>query len=218
MPLHIPSNGASALLWARQLVRLLLGHRVMTTRSGVAALALLLSLPTAALAAEPPPVQGVSVQLHGHRSTGWTLQEEDPGSSQPQQVNLSDGAGLGVRLGYGFHQYVGAFASGEFDVDEEGPYTGYGAGLVFHSPRLGPARLQARAGMRWLSPGSGLFYGTVGAGAEVFLFRPLSLGLEVDASLPLADGTRFTGESHVRVEATGGPIRGIAGLTWYFDS
>lgn len=219
-PLHNPASGVVlgwVGAWERGLVRSLLWRWPMMTHTRVVALALLLlSLPTVALAFEPPPERGFFVQLHGHHLSDWTLQ--DYTDNPPHQVNLHDGAGVGVRAGYDFFRYVGVFASAEFNVELEGPYTGYGAGLVAYSPMLGWARLQARVGLRRLSPGPGIFFGTVGAGAELFLFRHLSLGLEWDTAVPLTDGTRWNGSRNVKIEADNGPYRVLGGLTWYFGS
>jgi hypothetical protein len=183
-------------------------------RARTVPLLLVLSLSTVAAAAEAPP-SGPYLQPQVYRISGWTIMEEDPFEPEVRTIEFTDGAGVGLRLGYDFIPYAGLFLSAEFNVEQEGPYTGYGAGLALRSPMLGRVRLNGRLEVRLIDAVGTLPYGTLGVGAEVFLHRKVSLGLEFDASLPLADGTRFNGLQDVPISADGGPTRGIFTVTWY---
>ncbi|MDY7228400.1 hypothetical protein [Hyalangium rubrum] len=184
-------------------------------RGAVLSVFLSLSPAFAAEEEEAPPPSGLYLQPHVHMLSGWTLHVEDSFMQQDYQVELRKGGGVGLRLGYDFTPHVGLFASAELNAEREGPYSGYGAGLTLRTGMLGPVRLNARVGARLLDPVTTLVYGTAGAGLEVFLFRPVSLALEVDGAVPLAEGTRFNGTSQDNVSAEGGPVRGILGITWY---
>ena len=114
----------------------------------IASLALLMALSTTAAAEEPPssqglppldsapantsawmPPRGLYLQAHVHLLSGWSLEDRAEGTTT--LLELTPGAGIGLRLGYDFTQHVGAFASVEADVESEGPYAGYGAGATF---------------------------------------------------------------------------------------
>jgi hypothetical protein len=186
-----------------------------------AGLSVVLALSTAATAEEAPDTAtarraptGLYVQPHAQLITGWTVKLRT--ESEITTVETDSGAGLGLRLGYDFTPYVGLFASTELDVESEGPYFGYGGGVSLHTPLFGPARANARLGIRELPIGGDLFYGTAGAGAELFLLRQVSVWLEFDAAFPLWDSTRDAGTGiQVRASAQSGPLRGVFGLSWY---
>lgn len=187
----------------------------LLTRS--AALAVLLTVSTALAEEEtaPPPPSGLYVQAHAHMLTGWTIMVEEAGVAPETQVKLQNGGGLGLRLGYDFTPHVGLFASAELNAESEGPYMGYGAGVTLRVGMGRPLRLNARLGARVLDPVEEMIYGTAGLGAELFLFRPVSLGLEVDAAVPLTGASRLNGGAKQSISANGGPVRGIVALTWY---
>ncbi|MDY7228913.1 hypothetical protein [Hyalangium rubrum] len=190
-------------------------HRKLVARGAVLSVFLSLSPAFADEEEEKKPPTGLYLQPHIHALTGWKITVDDPAMQQDTQVELRNGGGVGLRLGYDFSRYVGLFASVEANAESEGPYFGYGAGLTLRTGKFGPLRLNARLGARVLEPVTPIVYGTAGVGAELFLFRTVSLGAEVDAALPLAEATRDNGLTRENVSADGGPVRGIIALTWY---
>lgn len=162
----------------------------------VGLLFLLVALPAAAAERQAP--EGLSLQPHVQWISGWQV------SSKGERIQASSGAGLGLRLGYDFSRYVGLFGSAELDVEDEGPYSGYGGGAALHSGLLGPVRLNLLVGGRVLTLSRTIVYGTAGLGAELFVSTRLSLRLEGDAAFALSNDNGYDG-----------PKRLLFGLAWH---
>lgn len=156
---------------------------------------------------------GMGVQVYAAaNSGGWSKTETSMSEGDaPVRYEFSSGAGAGVRLSYSITPALALWASGEMNVEQEGPFAGLLGGVGTAVPLGARARLRGRLGAGWLAEGP---FGIVGATAEWLMLRRLGLGVGVEVLRPIGTGSRYTGLQDVDVEYDGGPSRLVVELGW----
>lgn len=143
----------------------------------------------------------------------------DPAPLYSLPFHYNDGMGLGVRAGYDFQEFVGAYVSAELSSGIEDFFlVSWGAGLRALTPTA-PFRAGVTAGVRFIDVDPSLPFFTTGVLGEARVWRHLGLGLEVDKAWPLKReiSQERDGGTHQRTTTVeDGPWRVVLGLTWYF--
>ncbi|WP_375761493.1 hypothetical protein [Corallococcus exercitus] len=168
---------------------------------------------TVARAEETPSLQGPWVGVTLSTSSAFDAGIREPGLNQ-STVEYGGSVGLGVRAGYDFLSFAGAYAELQADIH----YTSFGGGLRLMTPTR-TLRAGLTAGLRFLPENPTLPFFTAGLLAEVRPWEHLGFGLEVGRAWPLKDEvTRDQQGSTPQRTLTldEGPLRVLAGLTWYF--
>jgi hypothetical protein len=155
----------------------------------------------------------LGVELYGVVASGWVVQELDREEGRTTNVDIGTGRGAGLRISYGLSPRVAGYLAADLNVEQEGVYPTYGAGMRLQT--IGRLRFGARAGGRVIDVVAPLVYADLGIFGELSLAPVLALGLDLSTAVPLGDGSRNTGTHRVGVAARGGPERAEVGLVWY---
>jgi hypothetical protein len=143
---------------------------------------------------------------------GWSKTEEStaPGGT-PVRFEFSNGFTAGALGAFGITRNVSAWAAAELNVEDDGPFPAFFAGLAARAAVASRLSVEARLGAGRLDVGP---FGTVGATAEWQLRRSLALGAGVYMVRPIGAGSRNNGLQQVEVEYDGGPTRLQVELGW----
>ncbi|MHA7633540.1 hypothetical protein [Corallococcus sp. M7] len=168
---------------------------------------------TVARAEDTRPLEGPWVGVTLSTSSGFDAGIREPGLNL-STVEYGSSVGLGLRAGYDFLAFAGAYAELQADVH----YTSFGGGLRLLTPTR-TFRAGISAGLRFLPEDPTLPFFTAGLLGEIRPWEHLGFGLEVGKAWPLKDEvTRLQEGSTPQRTFTldQGPLRVLFGLTWFF--
>jgi hypothetical protein len=179
--------------------------------AATAALTLAFPAPSSGQASDRPGFRGVSL-YYGVFGGGWSKTEPStaPGGA-PVRFEFSNGFTAGALGAFGVTRQVAAWATAELNVEDDGPFPAFFAGLAAHAAPAPLLSVEARLGAGRLDVGP---FGIGGVTAEWQLRRSLAIGAGLYMMRPLGTGSRNNGLQQVDVDYDGGPTRLQVELGW----